>query len=160
MSAGIIGYYRQACGKLTALLDFVSVGWGFSFIQRTRRSLSTSNIPYLWVSVQTHNTELTVSMRPSHVWHLRLRFTPCPPIRLHLKFLQYSYLKNSPSSLQWYESTRQLSSLFAWRSENLSFTLLRLKSSLKRVSLLRMEWELYQFGRNRPWFRSCNNSAW
>lgn len=48
-------------GELTALLDFVSEGRGFSFMQRTRRSLSTSSIPYLWVSVEIDNTQLIVS---------------------------------------------------------------------------------------------------
>lgn len=56
---------RQAlfsvCGELTALLDFVSVGRGFSFIQTTRRSPSTSNIPYLWVSIKTRTEPTTVN---------------------------------------------------------------------------------------------------
>lgn len=56
----------SVCGELTALLDFVSVGRGFSFIQRTRRSPSTSNIPYLRVSIKTHEQnkkQLTASVR-------------------------------------------------------------------------------------------------
>lgn len=149
MWTGIMGHYWQAlfsvCGELTAFLDCVSEGRGFSFMQSTRRSASTSSIPYLWVSVQTHNTEVidaNEAMFDILGWDSLPSLTAS--IRLH-----------SPSSLHWYESTRQLSSHFAWRSENLSFTLLRLKSSLKRVSLFRMERESYQLGRDGPWF-----SAW
>lgn len=48
-------------------------------------------------------------------------------------------LLSSPSSLHWYESSKQLSSHFAWSSENLCLTAVRLKSSLKRVSLVAVE---------------------
>lgn len=51
----------SVCGELTALLDFVSVGRGFSFIQRMRRSPSTSNIPYLRVSIKTRTEQKTVN---------------------------------------------------------------------------------------------------
>lgn len=119
----------SVCGELTALLDFVSVGRGFSFIQRTRRSPSTSNIPYLRVSIKTHvqnKKQLTASVR----------------LKLKPDFFSVCFT-NSPSSLHRYDSTRQLSSHFAWWLENVSFTLLRLKSSLNRVSLW-MEKKLHQ----------------
>lgn len=65
-------------------------------------------------------------------------------VRLNLKPDFFSVcFTNSPSSLHWYDSTRQLSSHFAWWLENVSFTLLRLKSSLNRVSLW-MEKKLHQ----------------
>lgn len=60
-------------------------------------------------------------------------------LKLHSKLSQCSQLRSSPSSLHWYERSRQLSSHLACSSENLSCTFLRLKSSLKRVSLLTME---------------------
>lgn len=113
--------YFSVCGELTALLDFVSVGRGFSFIQRTRRSPSTSNIPYLRVSIKTRTEQKTVHS------FCQVNLEPC--------FLLCVCFTNSPSSLHWYDSTRQLSSHFAWWPENVSFTLLRLKSSLNRVSL-------------------------
>lgn len=119
----------SVCGELTALLDFVSVGRGFSFIQRMRRSPSTSNIPYLRVSIKTRTEQKTVN-------------SFCK-VKLEAWFLPCVCFKNSPSSLHWYDSTRQLSSHFAWWLENVSFTLLRLKSSLNRVSLW-MEKKLHQ----------------
>lgn len=64
-------------------------------------------------------------------------------VKIEAWFLPCVCFINSPSSLHWYDSTRQLSSHFAWWLENVSFTLLRLKSSLNRVSLW-MEKKLHQ----------------
>lgn len=114
------------CVELTALLDFVSEGRGFSFIQRTRRSVSASRIPYFWVSEHTN---------------IKYRTNWEEDSKPRLMLDTWTALLTSPSSLHWYDSTRQLSSHFDWTSENLSLTFLRLKSSLKRVSLFRMDRE-------------------
>lgn len=141
-------------GKLTALLDFVSEGRGFSFIQRTQRSLSTSRIPYLWVSEKRHRQNLSCSV----ACHVRVKM--CDSECTHRHHWTMYMLQNSPSSLHWYESTKQLSSFFAWWSENFSLTSRRLKSSLKRVSLFRVGKRVCQESGPNPSLHGSIDTLW
>lgn len=135
--------------ELTALLDFVSEGRGFSFMHRTRRSLSTSSIPYFWVSVQTH-TELMwawgKAMFDMLGWDSLPSLTASTVLQLKPHFL--------------------LTLLFALVREHQTAVLtlcLQVRKPLFDFTEAEIFFEesVAVMGRNRSWMCTCNhNSAW